>query len=252
MPELRSLTGDARRIWTDASVRRKALDDIVRALDRGGTELREAVQRADEAVVQGLQALGFPRGPVQTVEIEQARTLWAGRKDPRCPIYFAADTLRANARLGRLDTSFRTWVHESLHARQPYADDHRQEYARWPGYEEGLVEGLARYLLQERAGITDIGGSVEYFVVAYRTLAETIGVEPHALWGTLWHVPAGRVRAALPTVVRELAPQPGRREPVPRQLAHVQAIADTVFGPGRQHYIPDPAELSRLWRVALR
>ncbi len=61
---------------------------------------------------------------------------------------------------------FHTWVHEALHARRPASPNRKTEYARWPGYEEGMVEGLARVATGLKAGMTVEAPSYEFYVHA--------------------------------------------------------------------------------------
>jgi hypothetical protein len=62
------------------------------------------------------------------------------------------------------DSTIRTWVHESIHGRRSYADDHLAEYRTWSGYEEGLAEGLARIVTRGRAGLDPFQPTYNYHV----------------------------------------------------------------------------------------
>jgi hypothetical protein len=135
VPELGSLSGDALQIWTDAEVRRAALEAIVDAWERDRPELRRCVRRVDDAIVDGLRALGLPRGEVRSVEFVALGMRSTGRKAPDCRLVLNGDAIRAVIRQQKHpDGAFCTWVHESLHARQPYHGGAAAEYAQHRGY----------------------------------------------------------------------------------------------------------------------
>jgi hypothetical protein len=249
---LRLLPHAAGRIWTDAEERRRALVAIAQALDRtDAASLQVAIRHVDDAVVAGLRALGFPRGPIQRVAIERSRMTWAGRKDPACTLWLSADALRRNLRLDRPDAVFRTWVHESLHARQPFAAGYTPEYRRSPGYEEGLVEGLSCGLLQVAGGFAAIGGSFDYYVAAWRILGELLLTPAYAVWERLWREPPGRVRAQFASVVDDLLQLQGKPAVAINGMARLQGIADTLFSPTRASAVPDSAMIERTWKLVL-
>jgi hypothetical protein len=246
------LPGAAGRIWRDAEERRHTIDAIVEALD--GTDaslLQDAIWRMDDAIVAGLMALWFPRGRVRAVEIERSAVMWAGRKDPACTLFLSATALRRNLRLAQPNAVFRTWIHESLHARQPYAAGYAEEYRRTPGYEEGLVEGLSRELLLAVGGFVDVGGSFDYYVTAWQTLARLMSVPVYAVWQRLWTEPPGRVRANFAAAVNDLQQRQGKPVVSGVGLARLAAIADTLFSPARARAVPDTMMIERTWRLVL-
>ncbi len=141
-------------------------------------------------------------------------------------------TLRADlSRLPR--TARRFWVHESLHARQPFAPDHAAEYRDFSGYEEGLVEGLARSLLRDQLGIREIAGTFEHPVAAYRGLALVLRVDLEQLWRRLWQTPPGAVRAAFPDIVADLYQSETGAQLLPPQVARCAELPTRCFGRGR-------------------
>lgn len=71
----------------------------------------------------------------------------------------------------------KTWVHESIHARQLYVPGHTREYSQFSGYEEGLAEGLARLIVQGKAGMVPPGQSYRWYVEAYRGAAGVFGID---------------------------------------------------------------------------
>lgn len=249
--ELRALPDAVGRFWTDAEARLQALQSLVQALDQDEHALADAVRRVDDAVVAGLQALGLPRGPVRAVQIERAPQPWAGRKARDCTVHLTERSLRDHLTRDRPDEIVRTWVHESLHARRLYAPGHASEYRTTPGYEEGLAEGLARYALQDRAGIATTSRSYEYYVTAYRALADALQIDADLLWRALWLLAPGEVRARFPSVVGELGVRQGFRSSTPLRLARLGGMGDTVFGASRRERVPDTLELMRLWRLVL-
>jgi hypothetical protein len=55
----------------------------------------------------------------------------------------------------------------------------------WRGFEEGMVEGLARSVTGTAAGITVADPSYVYYVEAYRALARVAGIDAERLWRAL-------------------------------------------------------------------
>ena len=143
------MRGDALLLWSDAAARRRAIDAIVGTFDAGEAGLADAVQWVDDTVVAGLQALGLPRGDIRGLVRINATLRPYGEKKPDCELILSGWHIRRLVADTRgPDTTFRTWVHESLHARQPYSERYREEYGPFRG-EEGMVEGLARMLVRE-------------------------------------------------------------------------------------------------------
>jgi hypothetical protein len=213
-PELSTLRGDALRIWSDAGVRREALEAVVAAWDERLPDLEARVHRVDEAVVAGLRALGLPRGDVRGVYLEATGRARAGRKLADCRIVLDGDVMRHVVLVQRQpDRAFRTWIHESLHARRAYHPAASSEYLRHPGYEEGMVEGLARFVTRDMAGMEVGDVSYDYYVAAYRALSIVVGAEPQALWRTLWTRRAGEARAAFVDAVDEFRRGVGGERP---------------------------------------
>jgi hypothetical protein len=86
------LSDDARLIWSDANARATALEDIARAWRQGDSDLDPLIQRVDAAVVEGLAALGFPRGQVRAVLVETLGVSFIRRKHTDCRISFSGCT----------------------------------------------------------------------------------------------------------------------------------------------------------------
>jgi len=208
------------------------------------------VARVDRAVVAGLRALGLPRGPIRRLLVEGGPGPY-GRKDPDCTLLLFGDRIRELLREPRgPDTTFRTWVHESLHGRHPRLASYRREYAQWPGYEEGLAEGLARLVVRDRAGLDPIEASYHYYVIAYRAVARTIDTDVERLWRGLWQSPLGGVRASFANTVDELRRERTGRALMSRQRAKLGALADMHFQLARARGSPHEDAMMREWRTA--
>ena len=178
---------------------------------------------------------------------------WFGRKMPDCHLMFDRGRLlqAIRAPVSR-DDVIRTWVHESLHGRQPYSRDHRQEADRWPGHEEGLAEGLARTLTGGIADM-DIGtGSYAYYVAVYEALADVAGIDPERVLRGVWQAAPGDVRATLIDTVDTLRQDAWGRPLMAVQRQRLRALADTAFATERAKWLAgDRQALVRTWRVVL-
>jgi hypothetical protein len=247
-PPLRLLSGDALRIWADTAERARALQAILDAVEGRG-DLHAALRRVDSAVESGLAALGLRRGAVPAVLLEAGQPAWAGLTDADATIHLAGTSLRALVSRGAPDEFFRTWVHESLHARGP-----RLVVAETavPGYEEGMAEGLARRVLLKHASVPRIEGGFDHYVAGYETLAEVLGLDVEHLWRRLWEVPRGEVRARFVGAVEALRTAGGQGTLSVEQEARLRGAADSVFLRERAHDRPNSDQLSTLWRLALR
>lgn len=248
-PALQVLQDDARAIWGDAHVRYDALAAIVTAWERDdGIALREALIWVDDAVVAGLRVLGLPRGPVRRLRFEITGRGWRGRKLPDCDLVFDAGAVQQAIRRLRLpDDGFRTWVHESIHARQLLAPRYQAESRLALGYEEGLAEGLARLVAHHRAGMAIREQSYNLYVAAYETLAEALGVSAERLWRELWNSAPGEVRYAFLGVVEQ-----ARGHLTTRQRQSLRGRADVVFStPRAGEQVVDREALAQAWQRTL-
>lgn len=252
-PELQALSGDALRLWGDADERRQALEAILHAWEHGDPDLRAAVEYVDSAVEAGLRACGLPRGPVLEVRIEDGFGP-QGRKRLDCSLLLGGVSMRRVVREDRRpDSTFRTWVHESLHARQAYATDVYWEYRAHRGFEEGMVEGLARLITREKAGLDPSDTSYAYYVAAYRALARAGDLDVEELWRALWQHPTGMVRGNFVGTIEMLRRSGTGESLTTAQNVRLQGIADLVFGSDRVDFTADePTEgtLTSLWRAA--
>jgi hypothetical protein len=250
--ELRVLSADAQSIWTERAARRAALDAIVTAWERGSSDLGWRVDRVDQAVTAGLNALGLPRGPVRTVEVQRVGRGWAGRKFADSRLLFDGDVMRQVVRVqGEADDFFRTWVHESLHARQAFSREALAEVRPHQGYEEGMVEALARLVTREKGGMRPLELSYAYYVAAYQALPAAAGIDAERWLRSLWQNRTGEVRASFVDVLDGSRWRTVGERLTETQRRRVRAIADQVFSTARINYPPTVDELESLWRIAL-
>lgn len=240
---LDELTPDARRLWASPDERRSAFQAIVEATDPAAK--RDAIERVDRAVLEALEALGLPRGPIRGIEIWPEVTAWSGRKHFDCTMFLSEIRLVNAVRFDEVDDFFSTWIHESLHARQEYREE-IQEYRGWPGYEEGLVAALTHRILVA-GGIKDVRSSLSYYVVGYETLSTAVEVDVDALLTALWSHPTGDVRYAFAATINELRSQDGKSA-----VDRLQLAGDVIFRIDRMYDRPDPQSMMTLIKRMLR
>jgi hypothetical protein len=251
-PELRGLPDEALQIWANRGVRNSALNAIVDAWQRESPDLDGLVGRVDAAVAAGMKSLGLPRGTVLGVRIEASLRFSAGRKHPDCWLVINGRVMRDIVRVhGDGDDFLRTWVHESLHARQPYSPNAANEARLYQGYEEGMVEGLARLIVRDRAGLRPLERSYTFYVAAYEAVATVAGVRADTLWRALWLFPAGEVRAAFVDAVDTARREASGRLLTMEQRSRLRAVADRLFATSRRDELPARDVMLALWRIAL-
>jgi hypothetical protein len=190
-PELLSLVSDALPIWTSADIRERSLSDVLLAWDRGDyAGAHHALARLDRAVVAGLEALGLGRDPGAALRLDHYGRGWIGRVAIDGAILLDVEEVRHFVAVEHVpDRIFHTLVHESLHARAPATAMRGAEAAQWKGYQEGMVEGLARIVTGERAGIRVPDPAYDYYVAAYRALAAAAGLGTEELWRAVARAP---------------------------------------------------------------
>lgn len=237
------LTLGARRLWDSPDERRAAFRAIIEATDP--VAKREAVERVDRAVLEALNALGLPRGPIRGLELWPELVLWNGRKHPDCTLFLSEIRLADAVRFNEVDSFFSSWIHESFHARQAYQGDFH-EYRGWPGYEEGLVETLTQRILIA-GGISNVSLSYPYYTTAYEILSAAVEIELDLLLTTLWSYPTGRVRHVFAATINELRFRAGRPA-----LDRLQLVGDVVFRADRDRDHPDRESMMIVIRRILR
>jgi hypothetical protein len=252
--DLQVLSVSSRRIWEDPVERLRIVDEILDADVVGDLErLMSGLDRIDSAITEALNLLGLPRGPINNLEPVRDRR-YAGRKLPSCTLQINVDVMRRMSAFERgPDTTFRTWVHESIHGRHSFADSHQQEYSSWSGYEEGLAEALARLVVRGHAGLDPIEPrDYDYFLAAYQTLSESMNIECETLLRTLWELPTGRIRSGLVHVIDQLRRTQSLGPLSSVQRATVAIVADRSFATANLSRRPDQTTMLTLWRGRLR
>jgi hypothetical protein len=246
---------DARQFWLDARYRHVLLGDIVAAVTYHGREdrLDEAVAVVDHAIETGLAHLGIPRGPINLpVRVEPRAVGRNAIKLEDCSLVLSSSYLRLLPRLySSLEPAFRTWLHESIHARQPYDPVWRAEFEPWEGYEEGLADGMANVLCNWAGAIILETTDYVAYVQAYRTLAATLQMSMWALLRRPWHFPTGQVRAGLLTVVKEWYRQSMGGQLPQEATRRFEGVADSLFATGRTELELSDREVEERWRGTL-
>jgi len=145
--------------------------------------------------------------------------------------------------VGEPDAITSTWVHESIHARQPFGSDH--EYSTWTGYEEGMTEGLTHRLLISQ-GVTQVDVSFPFYVTAYEEIARMLGIDVVTLWRGLWRHQSGSVRASFISIVNLTLIQSRRDILTMRQRERLQLATDTLFSTHHRNDRPDRRAIADL------
>lgn len=250
---LRGLTGDSLSFWADAKKRRRVLRNFGAALEtRDERSIESVARRIDKAIVDGLEAMGLPRGRIRELQIVETHGA-AGVKAPNCDLRLSPSAILKRVR-DRPDTIFGLWTHESLHARLRFDDDCFTEYGPLPGFEEGMVQGLMIEVCRA-AGMDIRIGPYKHYVEAYRALAEELELDTEELWRELWKNPPGTVRANLPRTIDVLRSQQGKERLSREQrfaLFGLDGAADQLFDRRLWNLRVHPAKIRETWRQALQ
>ena len=126
--------------------------------------------------------------------------------------------------------------------------------------DDAVVLGLRAFGLprgpitgRRKAGMNTLDASYNYYVRAYETLAEAVGISVEALWRRLWQQPCGNVRAALVDAVDDLRAGVTGQRLTTEQRRRLQALADQAFSAARERNAVGDVELSRArWELAFR
>src|SRR5687767_6010620 len=116
---------DAAALWNDGAARRRVFDALLAAWVAGDTETLSAIITAvDRAVVERLAAHGLPGGVKPRVVLVPGTQSWLARwNGVTHELLIAADGLRLLLPFeGGYEAALYAWVHESLHARHPFAN----------------------------------------------------------------------------------------------------------------------------------
>jgi hypothetical protein len=248
---LASLPENAREFWKDASVRRQAVQEISDAYNAGDpARLSTAISRADDAVVQGLSALGYPRGPVNGVSVLEIPN--RGEKLASCEIRLSIDWVHETLS-HPTDGLVHILVHESIHARSPMLVNAsaEHEYTWFRGYEEGFTEALARLVTIKHAKMQVGQRAYDTPVIKYGLLAQRLGVEPEVLYRLIFSVPPGDVRKRLPGIVADLYTQQRGKALSVEALDKLCRGMDHMFGTLSMREEIDIGEIVSVWASLL-
>lgn len=248
-----SLPESARRFVADRVYRAQITRRILQPDSGGLVNDLSAVQELDEIVTAILTAVDLPRGPhVRGPFVDLIARGWAGRKAPDCRLLLDRATFLDLPEDARTDALLKTWVHESLHGRQPYAAGFAAEWRDLRGFEEGMVEGLARFVVCERLGLTPLLASYSYYVEAYHALAKALAVPIVDLWRELWLLPAGEVAGGLLRALENVLRVHGRSPLTLRQRARLLGQARSAFASVNSTREPDETALLASWQGAMQ
>jgi hypothetical protein len=162
------------------------------------------VVEMDKAVAAGMEAVGLKYGKVNSVDLALLGK-YNGQKRSTCDLLIGWEYLRrALVDFKTPGMIWKTWVHERIHARLPFAPDTGAEFASFNGYEDGFAEMLARFVTVEQARLTIRTGSYDYYVQAYEMLVRAGGIDPQLLWAKLYQCQPGSIRKEFPRILGEL------------------------------------------------
>lgn len=224
-------------------------------LDARGRQARaRALQAVDDAVSQGMAAFGFPRAPIRSLSLvtPQLPSI-AGLKYITCDMQLSRPAvLRELGPGGAPDTIAETWIHESVHGRRfPWGANASAEVA-FPGFEEGLAEGITR-LLSHQAGFVPGLPTYGRYVQTYQALADVLGISPDAIYRSLFRLANGSVMDGFVTEVNAIRAATGQPPLTAEQRGRLDRAARRLFDIA---YEFDPASarlrnsIRRAWRRA--
>lgn len=250
--ELQALSEDARTLWEHAAARTDALQRVLAAIETGDAEKAlQALARIDRAVVEALDLLGFSRGIRPTLLINPfgppAFTAASGE------LHVGTEWIRRNLNVHRNpDTTFRSWVQESVHLRQPFAETWLSEYRRYSGYEEGLAEGVALLVTCSKAGLSPAPNrTYASYVRAGELLAGSLRFSPEALYRTLWRLAPGEIREGFPNALNTALRTRKRPLLTEIQVMRLRDAADELFSSCHSGEAASDAAIIELWQRAL-
>ncbi len=175
---------------------------------------------------------------------------WAGRKAPDCRILIDPEGFQDLEGIQLADSLLKTWLHESVHGRQPYAPGFAEEWRHYRGFEEGLAEGLARIVANE-LGLQPVLASFNFYVAAYQALAHVLDIPVEMLWRHLWRHPAGQIATNFVTGVDDVMAGCGQRPLSSRQRIRLFARARSLFSTANNVQSPEDDMLLQAWREVL-
>src|SRR5690606_35078975 len=212
------------RFWQNAAVRLHRIWELAQAFKSGDqAAIAAAVKAIDDQVVDALRREALPRGPVAKLRVayeweDPGLEKTYGYKAPSCDIGINREMVERII-AGNLapEKLLHTWLHESIHARQPFSPFAMMEYNRAPGFEEGVTDGLARRLIRRLTGwVNPERHSYDNFVNAMEGLALALDEDPEQFLRRLWQNPTGRVADAVYEMIAErYGVQMGSKKVVP-------------------------------------
>lgn len=248
--DVSNLSPATRRLVDDAGLRARLTSTLLQS-EPSSSDAEGARDAIDAAVVEILEVAGLPRGPVIGPFVERFNRGWFGRKMEDCSLLIDLEMFSILPEDARPDSLLRTWIHESLHARQPYSPGFRREWSEASGFEEGMVEGLTRLIVVEGLGLLPGIVSYDFYVATYRTLATVLGLDTERLWRALWMYPVGGVRERFLSVIERLLEEQAQRPLSVGPRARLSAGALRYFSTGRTYDQPDERQQIAVWRRAI-
>lgn len=251
---IQRLTGDAFHFWNDPARRERLLRGILEA--RGREARGRALQAVDDAVTEGMAALGFPRAPIRSISlVTPSRPGIAGQKYSTCDLQIAYPVLKRELDSGGSpDAIVETWIHESVHGRHVNWGPNLHAEAAFRGFEEGLAEGITRLasrLARFVPGLPTYGR----YVQTYEELAYVLGVSPETIYRWLYRLPNGSVMDSFVSEIDALRAESGEPPLTIDQRGRLERTAQRLFDVGFQD---DPSSarlrdlIRRVWRRGLR
>lgn len=248
--ELSRFSPATRQLVQDARYRASLTSDLLRS-DPSSSESIHARDAIDAAVVEILVAVGLPRGPINGPIVDHVGRGWFGRKAEDCRLLIDTWALGQIPEANRADSLLRTWMHESLHARQPYHPGFQAEWRDFRGFEEGVVEGLTRRVTVELLGLQPLLLDYHPYVAAYRALARTLDLEVERLWRQLWTVPAGGIGHSLVDGLERSLAEHGRAPLNALRRQRIAILARRLFATERGREQPDVEVLMATWKQVI-
>jgi hypothetical protein len=248
------LSGDTLRFWGEAAQRRRLLRAIIVAPDLPARD--RALRTVDDAIAQGLAALGFRRAPIRSLVLATSgRPGMAGLKYVTCDLRLSESMIRREVSPGGApDGVVETWIHESVHGRRfPWGPNARTE-SSFPGFEEGLAEGVTRLVSQMASFVPGLPVYGRY-VQTYEELAFILGVSSETLYRRMYRLANGAVMDGFASEIDALRGLTGSPPLTVEQRGRLNRAARRLFD---SVYQQDPASarvrssIRQTWRRALR
>jgi hypothetical protein len=251
MLDVSRLSQPTLRLVQDAGYRARLTVDLLQ-LDPSSPEATSARDTIDAAILEILVAAGLPRGPINGPIVERFGRGWFGRKTEDCSLLIDIGAFDLLPEDRRPDSLIRTWLHESIHARQPYAPGFQAEWRDARGFEEGVAEGLTRQIVVDELKLRPVLSGYHSYVVAYQALARALEIDVEHLWRQFWTIPAGGIGQAFTVVLSQVLTTHRRVSLGALTGRRASALAALQFANRRGSDHPDLDALTAAWRQVLR